>query len=391
MKQQISTDSFAQALGNGIVEQASAPQSDLGSGLKLSQEIAESWGNRDIPDAPVARTRLDSLIADGENVKLSANSVKTDQERLAELFYPKDGVRAGFPEGLPMLAAGPGYNGGLPAMPSAEIVRSLVNDALDVKQMRNKPLDEQRDVLNQLIDARRGLGTEADVDSQFAKGLLSREEYRENMNMRNALGNGIRMQFSNTKTTGAIDPGLYREEMEGWGGGAINFGCGLRSMGSRFSLRIDSAKANGATALNAESIRVSQKSVSYLKQRFGDGSYSYDDLVTSMIKKGWNGNPIDVVTMPDGKFTSIDNTRVLAARDARIDVQANVRDYSESLPQEMLRRFENPNIPGDYAKTWGQAVEYRVQNQGKKFSTANPYGTFESPVMKYKVKNWFGL
>jgi filamentous hemagglutinin len=43
------------------------------------------------------------------------------------------------------------------------------------------------------------------------------------------------MQYSNAKTTGAIDPGLYPEEMQGWGGGGINFGRGLRSMGSRFA------------------------------------------------------------------------------------------------------------------------------------------------------------
>ncbi|GFN30052.1 hypothetical protein [Paenibacillus xylaniclasticus] len=41
-----------------------------------------------------------------------------------------------------------------------------------------------------------------------------------------------------------------------------------------------------------------------------------------MKANGWQGSPIDVVKMPDGKLTTVDNTRVLAARNAGINVEA---------------------------------------------------------------------
>lgn len=46
-----------------------------------------------------------------------------------------------------------------------------------------------------------------------------------------------------------------------------------------------------------------------------------------MKQNGWKGNPIDVVKMPDGVYTTIDNTRVVSAREAGIDVQAIVHNY----------------------------------------------------------------
>jgi filamentous hemagglutinin len=74
--------------------------------------------------------------------------------------------------------------------------------------------------------------------------------------------------------------------------------------------------------LNPNEIRFSQDSVSYLKQRPGQASYTLDDLVNGMRTQGWKGDPVDVVRLPDGTFSSIDNTRILAAREAGIDVQA---------------------------------------------------------------------
>jgi len=39
-----------------------------------------------------------------------------------------------------------------------------------------------------------------------------------------------------------------------------------------------------------------------------------------MRANGWQGDAIDVVRMPDGKLTTLDNTRVLAADQAGIQV-----------------------------------------------------------------------
>ena len=43
--------------------------------------------------------------------------------------------------------------------------------------------------------------------------------------------------------------------------------------------------------------------------------------------------------MPDGKLTSMDNTRIVAAREAGIDVQANVSAYDSKLTKDELGRF----------------------------------------------------
>lgn len=103
-------------------------------------------------------------------------------------------------------------------------------------------------------------------------------------------------------------------------------------------------------------------------------AYTYDDLVSSMRTNGWRGDPVDVIRMPDGKLTSMDNTRITAAREAGIDVQATVRNYNDRLNPQMqeARGWERYD-------TWGEALNARIQAQGTKFSTANPYGATQSP------------
>ena len=67
----------------------------------------------------------------------------------------------------------------------------------------------------------------------------------------------------------------------------------------------NSVTYGGGTTLYNE-IRYSQSSV--------NGS---NDIIQSMRESGWKGEPIDVVEMPDGIYTTIDNTRVVS--DARTD------------------------------------------------------------------------
>ena len=71
------------------------------------------------------------------------------------------------------------------------------------------------------------------------------------------------------------------------------------------------------------------------KDRITGEKYTYDDLVESMKRDGWKGDPVDVVRMPDGMPTSMDNTRILAAREAGVEVKANVRSFDELLTPEM--------------------------------------------------------
>lgn len=113
-------------------------------------------------------------------------------------------------------------------------------------------------------------------------------------------------------------------------------------------------------AVNANEIRFSQSSVN-----------GADEIISSMKTNGWKGNPIDVIKMSDGKLTTIDNTRVVAARKAGIDVQAIIHDSSELLPESLIDRFTTKKgVP----KTWGEAIELRIGKQKASFRNSNPFG-----------------
>jgi hypothetical protein len=93
--------------------------------------------------------------------------------------------------------------------------------------------------------------------------------------------------------------------------------------------------------------------------------------VASMKANGWMGAPIDVVRMADGTVVTLDNTRVLAAGQAGINVQAVVHDAGEALPPSQIQRF---TTSAGAPSTWGQAAQNRIQNQGAAFSNRYPNG-----------------
>ncbi|MBP1863487.1 hypothetical protein BD780_000810 [Clostridium tetanomorphum] len=102
-------------------------------------------------------------------------------------------------------------------------------------------------------------------------------------------------------------------------------------------------------SVNANEIRFSQSSVN-----------GADEIISSMKANDWKGDPIDVVKMSDGKLTTIDNTRVVAAREAGIDAQAIIHDANELLPENLIDRFTTKKgVP----KTWGEAIELRIGKQ----------------------------
>ena len=104
--------------------------------------------------------------------------------------------------------------------------------------------------------------------------------------------------------------------------------------------------------------------------------------VEDMRKNGWNGKPVDVVNMPDNAPTSMDNTRILAAGNAGIKVDAIVHNYSDKLSYEDIRRF---GVGNTYPKTWGEAIELRVKKQSsmsgvdKNWSTKFSHGSLYDP------------
>ncbi|UMY52121.1 hypothetical protein [Pseudomonas azotoformans] len=101
-------------------------------------------------------------------------------------------------------------------------------------------------------------------------------------------------------------------------------------------------KIVNATSHKADDIRFSQNTVTFNKTDKDGGAFTYSDLVKSMKSNGWKGDPVDVVRMPDGKLSSIDNTRIAAAREAGIDVKATVRGFDDLLSASEIKRFTIP-------------------------------------------------
>lgn len=114
--------------------------------------------------------------------------------------------------------------------------------------------------------------------------------------------------------------------------------------------------------VNPNDIRFSQSSVNGAKE-----------ITESMKANGWVGDSIDVVKMSDGKLTTVDNTRVLAAKNAGIDVQANIHAASDPIPADVAIRFTSKN--GTIPKTWGEAVTNRINNQNSTYRTTYPNGS----------------
>jgi RHS repeat-associated protein len=119
---------------------------------------------------------------------------------------------------------------------------------------------------------------------------------------------------------------------------------------------------NTPSGLSPSSIRFSQSSVN-----------NVDEIAGSMRANGWVGDPIDVVRMPDGSLATPDNTRVLAAHQAGIDVQATVRAFDDPLTTEMAERFATAK--GGMPSTWGEAITNRIGNQNAGYRTAWPDGS----------------
>ena len=126
-------------------------------------------------------------------------------------------------------------------------------------------------------------------------------------------------------------------------------------------------------------VSFTQASVAYRKR---DKNFTFDDMVASMRENCWDGDPVDVVIMPNNALTSADNTRILAARHAGIRVRAVVRKYDELIGDDENWRFK---LDGKLPKTWGDAIQFRVKKQAqidkiyKKWSTQNPYGSLYDP------------
>jgi len=114
------------------------------------------------------------------------------------------------------------------------------------------------------------------------------------------------------------------------------------------------------------------------------------------------GNAVEVVRMPDGGATSLDNRRIMAAETAGVPVLARIRGHGEPLTGSQRSNFKQPvdripdsgirdrlmqradmevrvNSHGKMALvplTWGAAAELRIATQPSvEFVRNNPYGS----------------
>jgi len=88
-----------------------------------------------------------------------------------------------------------------------------------------------------------------------------------------------------------------------------------------------------------------------------------EDLTNAMKLKGFvvDDNLMSVVRWNDGTLSSLDNTRLAAAKRAGVNIKAVVYDSEEKITDEaMKKRFEfKRKLP----ETWGEAVQFRIGKQ----------------------------
>ena len=91
-----------------------------------------------------------------------------------------------------------------------------------------------------------------------------------------------------------------------------------------------------------------------------------------MTKNGFK-DAIDVVRLADGKLTTLDNTRVLAASRAGVNVQARIHNATDAIPASISGRFADRagNIPTNF----GEAVLNRIGRQNAGFRRNYPNGS----------------
>ena len=149
-----------------------------------------------------------------------------------------------------------------------------------------------------------------------------------------------------------------------------------RAAGSAQQASAAVAKAGQAVAAAARTVvrRATAKSVPSANVRFSQSSVNgAAKIESSMSSRGWSGDPIDAVRMPDGGLTSVDNTRLFAAKRSGIDVRAQVHGFEDAISESQAVRF--PGAKGALPSTWGEAVMNRIGNQSAGFRNANPYGS----------------
>lgn len=172
----------------------------------------------------------------------------------------------------------------------------------------------------------------------------------------------------------------FAENVLGWDSTVsqwLGLGTGLFAAWGAGRIIKSFSPSNKVQQISPDKLRYSQENVSDYSRHIETirkNNYAYP--------KEWD--PVNVVKMQDGKLTTFDHRRVLAARETGIKVNARVYHFKESLPSGFANdRFGSPKLPNpsQTIKTWGDAITYRISNPKNPnlFKLQYPSGSWELP------------
>jgi len=141
----------------------------------------------------------------------------------------------------------------------------------------------------------------------------------------------------------------------------------------KLCMQIDKLKK--AKAVNTNNLHYTQNSVNYTKESL---SSLKDGVAKNKIPAG------DVIKMPSGLNTSMDNRRLVVAKKLGKALKARVRNFDDALSWCARRRFKMKK-----GSTWGDAAKKRISNQKKswrKNPIKAPDGLKSTPKIKIDGK-----
>lgn len=156
--------------------------------------------------------------------------------------------------------------------------------------------------------------------------------------------------------------------------------------------------------VDPRTLRFSQENIG---ARTSDGM-TIEELTENMRRGGWKGNPLEVVELPDGSRTSLDNRRLTAAVRAGLpEVPMAVHEATDKVPKDQQARYALKKDPirklpsgelvvggnegvvrypkGSLPDNYGEAALFRTADQGKVPGTGERfplYGRMEEPRIR---------
>ena len=151
---------------------------------------------------------------------------------------------------------------------------------------------------------------------------------------------------------------------------------GIVELDQNFNLR--SVASGRQMMVNPREVRFTQEWVSY------NSSDKVNTLDTTgpTVKTSTQSLPaIDVMVMPDGRLSSLDNRRLTAAQLYEADsIKVIIHAPGDALPDaRTVRRFAWENYQ---PQTWGEAAAVRIYKQGSEFRDAFRQGSTVIPTVR---------